>query len=60
MPVDQHKLVNQWLAVPTVLFVKYYMITFQLLELNGYAIIVELLTHQCDSLYKVKILCKYQ
>ena len=60
--VDQVRLVNQQLAVTTVLFVNNYMITHhfcQLLELPDNTIIVELMNHQCDVLYKVKILRNY-
>ena len=36
------------------------MITCQLLKQCDHAIIIKLLTHQCDFLYKVKILYKHQ
>ena len=43
--VDQHRLVNQQLAVTTVLFVKDYMITHHFCQLLEHAIIVKLMTH---------------
>ena len=56
MLVDQHNLVNQQLAVTTVLFVNNYTITHhfcQLLELYDHTVIVKFMTDQCDNLLKL-------